>query len=212
MIRLIVADDHNVLREALCDMLETRGKYDVVAQAKDGRELLEVLKSHSADLVILDVAMPNLGGIEALDHMSNGHKGPPVLILSGLDGESNVRAALKAGAKGYVPKNVGLDELEFAIESILQGKTYLSPAVTGNLMAGRGVNAPLDNPLSRLTKREIEILKLLADGHPNRDIGKMLHISSRTVDTHRSNILRKLKAKTNAELVKLAIANGLITV
>lgn len=211
MVNLIIADDHIVLRQALCELLETKGKYSVVAQASDGEELLTLLTSHQADLVILDVSMPKLNGVETLVELQKNDTSPPVLILSANEAESGVREALKAGARGYLPKNAKLDELEFAIDSILAGKTYLSPAVTSMLMEG-GSEAPLDNPLKVLTKREIEILTHLADGKPNREIGKMLHISTRTVDTHRSNILKKLKVKTNAELVKLAIQHGLITV
>lgn len=211
MVNLIIADDHVVLREALCELLETKGDYNIVAQASDGEELLSLLDAHSADLVILDVTMPKLDGIKTLERMENGSGLPPVLVLSANEGQSKVRAALKAGAKGYLPKNAGLTELVFAIQSILSGKTYLSPSVTEPLMSGEDEENE-NNPLKVLTKREIEILTHLADGKPNRDIGKLLHISTRTVDTHRSNILKKLKVKTNAELVKLAISQGLITI
>lgn len=212
MINLVIADDHIVLREALCELLETKGKYSVIAQASDGEELVKFLESHSADLVILDVTMPKLDGVAALEELNRRGSPPPVLILSANNAETKVRAALKAGARGYLPKNARLQELEFAIDSILQGQTYLSPAVTGPLMSGANDEDPLENPLRVLTKREVEILKHLADGLPNRDIGKLLHISTRTVDTHRSNILKKLKVRTNAELVKLAIANNLIDI
>jgi len=212
MIDLIVADDHVVLREALCELLNTKGRYQILAQASNGEELLSLLQSHMPDLVILDVTMPKLDGVAALEALRSNGKMPPVLILSANEAESKVRAAMKAGAKGYLTKNAGLKELEFAIDSILQGKTYLSPSITAPLMGTGDGNRPLDNPLSVLTKREREILIHLADGKPNREIGKMLHISTRTVDTHRSNILKKLKVKTNAELVKMAIANGLIEV
>lgn len=210
MVDLIIADDHIVLRQALCELLETRGKYNIIGQASDGEELLSLLKSARPDLIILDVSMPKIDGVEALERMQAEGQAPPVLILSANEGESRVRAALKAGAKGYLPKNAKLEELEFAIDSILQGRTYLSPAVTGPLMDGG--EGTLDTPLSVLTKREIEILTHLADGKPNREIGKILHISTRTVDTHRSNILKKLKVRTNAELVKIAIAHKLITI
>lgn len=209
MIDLIIADDHVVLREALSELLETRGKYKVVAQASDGDELVNLLSSQSPDLVILDVTMPKVDGLAALEKMSNNGKMPPVLVLSANEAQGQVRAALKAGAKGYLPKNSSLNELEFAINSILEGKTYLSPAITAPLMDSK---PDAENPLTVLTKREIEILAYLADGKPNREIGKLLHISTRTVDTHRSNILKKLKMKTNAELVKLAISNNLITI
>lgn len=212
MINLIIADDHVVLREALCELLETKGKYSILGQASDGQELLNLLESQKPDLVILDVSMPHVDGVEAMQEMKAKGDCPPVLILSANEGEAKVRAALKAGARGYLPKNVKLEELEFAIESILEGRTYLSPTVTGPLMLAGDEERPLSDPLAKLTKREVEILSHLANGLPNREIGKMLHISTRTVDTHRSNILKKLKLKTNAELVKLAITNGLIEV
>ncbi len=207
MINLIVADDHAVLRQALCEMLQNRGKYNVIAQAGDGEELIALLGNHKPDLVIMDVAMPKLDGLGTLEKLGNGVS-PPVLVLSANDGGKNVKAALKAGARGFLPKNVGIQELEFAINSILEGKTYLSPTVTTSLMNAGSSESPLDNPLSVLRKRETEIMAHLADGKPNRIIGKLLHISTRTVDTHRSNIMKKLNVKTNAELVKLAITNG----
>ena len=212
MVKLMVADDHCVVRQALCEMLEHKGEFDVIAQADDGEQLLALLATHRPDLVIMDVSMPKLDGVETLNQISARLKeaAPPVLILSANDKEKYVRAALKAGAKGYLPKNAAVEELVFAITSILSGKTYLSPSVIAPLMSGKSGDTPLQNPLSVLTKREIEILTHLANGLPNREIGKMLHISTRTVDTHRSNILKKLKVKTNAELVKIALANDLI--
>ena len=133
-------------------------------------------------------------------------------MLSANEGERTVRSALKAGAKGFISKNAGAEELKLAIEAIIKGQTYLSPSVTSKLMAPISADSPLDNPLDVLTDRETEVLKYLADGLANREIGKLLHISTRTVDTHRSNILKKLNAKTNAELVKFAIANDLISI
>ena len=212
MINLILADDHVVLRQALCELLESRGSYQVVGQASNGEELLTLLKGATPDLVIMDVAMPRLDGVATLQQIYSAQNPPPVLVLSADEGEKNVRAALKAGAKGFLPKNAAMDELEFAIHAILNGNTYLSPSVTTALMNNGEVRNPHEDPLAVLTKRELEILVHLADGKPNRVIGKMLHISTRTVDTHRSNILKKLNLKTNAELVKLAIAHKLITV
>lgn len=212
MIDLLIADDHRVLRQALCEMLERDGKYRVVAQATDGVEVMELLKSHSPDLIIMDLVMPEIDGVEAIEKLKYSGKAPPVLVLSATESKGNIRAALKAGAKGYVPKNVEIRELEFAIDSILSGKTYLSPSVTESLVFADNTGSPLEDPLVQLTKREKEILKHLADGLPNREIASLLHISTRTVDTHRSNILKKLKAKTNAELVKMAIASGLTSV
>lgn len=214
MIDLVIADDHVVLREALCELLETRGKYNVVAQASNGDELVNILNARESHphLVILDVTMPKVDGLAALETLAAEGRVPPVLVLSANEAQTKIRSMLKAGAKGYLPKNASLDELEFAITSILDGKTYLSPSITAPLMDNSPTESPLDNPLSVLTKREIEIMTHLADGKPNREIGKLLHISTRTVDTHRSNILKKLKVRTNAELVKLAISQNLITI
>lgn len=214
MVKLIVADDHCVVREAICEMLESKGDYSVLAQAEDGEQLLQLLAVHKPDLVIMDVTMPKLDGVEAIKEIAARfpESAPPVLVLSANDKEKFVRAALKAGAKGYLPKNAAADELVFAISSIMQGKTYLSPAVVAPLMSGKDAEtALLNTPLTVLTAREIEIMTHLANGLPNREIGKKLHISTRTVDTHRSNILKKLKVRTNAELVKIALANDLIT-
>ncbi len=210
MINLVIADDHVVLRQALCELLGARGNYNIMAQAADGEELLNVLKNHKPDLVIMDLTMPKLDGVKALEQLQ-GNNTVPVLVLSANEGSNSIKAAMKAGAKGYLPKNVGIDELEFAINSLLKGQTYLSPGITSSLMKEGSADTGVGS-LGALTKREIEILTHLADGKPNREIGKILHISTRTVDTHRSNILKKLKLKTNAELVKLAITNGLISV
>lgn len=211
MVNLLVADDHVVLREALCELLGKGGQFKVVAQASNGEEVVNLAGTHNPDIIIMDIAMPNVDGIEALKRLQAKGHCPPVLVLSANDGEMTVRAALKAGARGFLPKNVKEEELTFAIHAILKGQTYLSPSVTAHLMSFDSNKGTLDNPLAVLTKREIEILKYLAEGKNNREIGKTLHISVRTVDTHRSNILKKLKAKNNAELVRLALSAGLIT-
>lgn len=211
VVRLAIADDHVVLRQALSELLGMRGNYSIVGQASNGEELLTMLDTEKPDLIILDVTMPRVDGVAALEEMKRRGKDIPVLVLSAHESENKVRAALKAGARGYLPKHARLEELEFAISSIIQGKTYLSPSVTNQLMDGRGDEA-FDDPVAVLTKREREILRYLADGKPNREIGKTLHISTRTVDTHRSNILKKLNVRTNAELVKIAIHAGLISI
>jgi DNA-binding NarL/FixJ family response regulator len=213
MIRLLIADDHAVLRQALGEMLSAKGEYQVIAEAANGVEFLQALKENSADVVILDLSMPLLSGLEALRQLKEAQAPhPPILVLSADEEPHTVRAAFEAGASGFVPKNAGVQELEFAISSVLRGNSYLSPHVTAAMVARDGKGAAGDSPANILTKRELEIMVHLADGKPNREIGKMLHISTRTVDTHRTNILRKLNLRTNAELVKLAIGHGLIKV
>lgn len=208
-VKLVIVDDHTVLRQGLCEMLEDLGAFTVIAQAGDGEELLKILETQKPDLILMDLSMPKLDGISTLDRMHSSKIEIPVVILSANEGDRSVRSAIKAGAKGYLPKNVGLEELEFAVNSVMSGQTYLSPGITAKLMNS---GDPTASPLDGLTKREIEILKSLAQGKTNKVIGKLLHISSRTVDTHRSNIMKKLNLKTNAELARLAISEELIEV
>lgn len=213
MIRLVVADDHIVIRQALCQMLEARGKYEVIGQASTGAELLSVLSAQKPDVIIVDFCMPELGGVEALQALADRETGTvPALVLSGDSQPKNVKAAIQAGARGFLPKDVEVQEIEFAIDTVLKGNTYLSPSITKSFIDNSGPASAPPNPLEVLSERELEVLRLLADGRANRQIGKQLGISTRTVDTHRSNILKKLNLKTNAELVKVAIARGIVTV
>jgi len=211
-VRLLLVDDHQVLRQALTEALNSKGKYSVVGEASDGSELLELVPNVSVDIIIMDLNMPRTNGLTTIEELKRRGCEAPVLVLSADESERSIRAALKAGARGFLPKQVGLSEVEFAINAVLSGKTYLSPTITERFMAGSGPDGATSSPLDCLSQREREIFLLLANGKPNREIGKMLHISTRTVDTHRSNILKKLGVKANAELVKLAIAEGLISV
>lgn len=210
MVTLLVADDHVVVREALCEMLSSKGSYEVIGQAADGKELLELLMKCVPDLVILDVQMPNMDGIAALEEMRRQHNEARVLVISGDDAAKNIRSAFKAGANGFITKNARPEELQFAIESVMEGHSYVSPSIALSLLAPEETPVKRNDLFEVLTKREVEILTHLADGRTNREIGKILHISVRTVDTHRSNILKKLKVKTNAQLVKIALAHDLI--
>jgi two-component system response regulator NreC len=211
-IKLFLVDDHLVMREALTEALGIKGRYEIIGQAADGAELLSQIDASAADLIIMDLAMPKTGGIETINELARRGVGVPVLILSADESERSIRAALKAGARGFVPKQAGLTEMEFAISAIIHGQTYLSPSVTHKVVAGPGTESNQSALVESLSAREREIFVMLANGVPNREIGKQLHISTRTVDTHRSNILKKLGFKTNAELVKLAIAEGFISV
>lgn len=212
MVKLIVADDHQMVREALCEMLVHDGEFSVLAQAADGQGLLDLLNNHAPDVVLLDLQMPNMDGLEALRILKDRHNTVPVVILSAEEQPEKVRASLEAGAKGFIPKNADPRELGFAIHSVMQGKTFVSPTVMSELLSDDGNRSKSKSCLSVLTDRETQILAQLANGSKNRDIAVVLGISTRTVDTHRTNILKKLKVKTNAELTKLAIGAGLVTV
>jgi len=212
MINVILADDHQIIRQAIGELLESSGRYRVVANVENGEDLLKVLEKKSCDVLVIDIAMPKIDGIKVVKHLREHSILIPVLALSANDDAKSIKAILQAGANGFVPKTSSLQELDFAINAIMRGNAYISPSVTDRMMHPESVTSKTNSAISVLTSRELEIMRLLAEGKPNREIGGILHISTRTVDTHRSNILKKLGFKTNADLVRLAISEGLISV
>lgn len=211
-VKLFLVDDHLVLRQALSKALCEEHKYEVIGHAGNGQELLSQLSSCAPDVIVLDHAMPKSNCLETIEALRLAGCTAPVLILSAVENSSNIRAALKAGARGFIPKQAGLSEMQFAIDAIVEGGTYLSPSVTNRLMSPEGAQQGSSSSVTLLSAREREIMTHIANGMRNREIGALLHISTRTVDTHRSNILKKLGLKSNAELVKLAISEGMISV
>jgi DNA-binding NarL/FixJ family response regulator len=208
-VKLYLVDDHLVLRQALAEALGHRGKYSVIGHSGSSNELLNQSPSCKADVIVLDFSLPKTNGLEVLNELRRRGIDIPVLFLSGDESGRAAKAALQAGAKGFVSKQAGLSEMEHAIDEIVRGGTYLSPSIASNNNAAPGHDGCASSEV--LSNREREIMVLLANGKPNREIGKLLSISVRTVDTHRSNILKKLGFKNNAELVKLAIAEGWVT-
>ncbi len=211
-IKLFLVDDHLVLRQALSEAFAHRGTFQVIAEASDGSELLSRISDITPDIILLDLAMPNVNGLSTIEELKRRGIDIPILVLSADESERSIRSALGAGARGFLPKQADMREVEFAIHSVLDGKTYLSPSVTERFVTSNGADNKHSVAIASLSRREREIFVLLANGCPNREISKQLYISTRTVDTHRSNILKKLEAKTNAELVKMAIAEGLVSV
>jgi len=211
-VKLFLVDDHLVLRQALCKALGEEHRYEVIGHAGNGQELLSQLTSCAPDVIVLDHALPKSNCLETIEALRQAGCNAPVLILSAVENSSNIRAALKAGARGFVPKQAGLTEMQFAIDAIVDGGTYLSPSVTNRLMSSEAAGQEASSSVSLLSTREREIMTHIANGKRNREIGALLHISTRTVDTHRSNILKKLGVKSNAELVKIAISEGMISV
>jgi DNA-binding NarL/FixJ family response regulator len=207
MIRIVIADDHLVLRQGLKSLLSTVDGWNVVGEASDGMEVLPLVEKLEPNIVILDLSMPNLGGVEAINRLQRMRQKPGILVLSAKEDDYSVSDAVRAGANGYVPKSSGADELEFAIRAVLKGQTYLSPAVCSSALKS-GAEEPA--PLATLSSREREVMKLLSEGRPNREVAKLLHISPRTVDTHRANILKKLGITSNAELYQIAHRCGLV--
>ena len=211
MKKIIVADDHAVFREGLRSLLAASNEWEVVAEASDGFELLPLIEKHMPDLIIIDLAMPNLGGIETISRLRKSRLSLQILVLSAKDDECSVGEAMKAGANGFLPKSSNSDELKFAIRAVLKNQTYVSPSVCGGLLGrSSGEDGDKGSPISSLSSREREVMKLLSEGRPNRDVAKMLHISPRTVDSHRANIMKKLGISSNAELVQLALKYGLV--
>jgi DNA-binding NarL/FixJ family response regulator len=198
---IVLADDHVLFRQGLRRILGGVGDLEVVGEAGDGRELLTLLGGVVPDMVILDISMPHLSGIDAISQIKTNCPKAKVLILSMY--KEYLYRALSAGADGYLLKEYADRELFSAIENIRQGRVFLSPRLTPVLLQ--------DNGLARetLTTRETEILKLVAGGKSNKEISELLSISVRTVETHRANIMSKLDLKNAADLTRYAIHRGI---
>lgn len=209
---IVLADDHVLFCEGIKRIISEISDLEVVGEARDGLQLLALLKQLTPDLVILDISMPNIRGIEATREIKMTHPDVKVLILTMHKDKDYLYHAISAGADGYLLKEDADTELFSAIETIRQGKTYISPLLTGEvtddlLRIYRGNHQlPIDN----LTTREREVLQLLAEGKSNREIADLLFISVRTVENHRAKIMRKLNLKRTADLVRYAIQKGII--
>ncbi len=208
-VRIVIADDHIVLREGVKALLNAVDGWEVVGEADDGLGVVSLVESRTPDILIIDLSMPNLGGIEAISRIQKSNHHPAILVLSAREDHISVGEAMRAGAKGFIPKSSTTEELHFAIRSLMKGQTYLSPSIAATAL--QSSQDPQDaSPLASLTSREREVMKLLSEGRPNRDVAKLLHISARTIDSHRANIMKKLGVNSNAELVTVAIKSGLI--
>jgi DNA-binding NarL/FixJ family response regulator len=206
--RVILADDHRVVREGLKALVESQTSHQVVAQAENGLELAPMVNSFKPDIVVLDLAMPMLGGLESLNRIKDLDQRPSVLVLSSRDDRSSVREAIKAGASGYVTKSSSPEELLAAIEAIIKGEHYFSPDIAKHLV---DLDSEEANPIyGKLSSREREVMKLLCEGLGNKFVADTLKLSTRTIDSHRANIMRKLGVQSNAELVQEALRWGLL--
>jgi DNA-binding NarL/FixJ family response regulator len=207
-VKVIVADDHALFSHGLRLILQERPDLEVVGEARDGLELLRLVGKQMPDLVFLDISMPSLRGIEAMQEIRRAHPMVKVLVVTMHAEEEYLLQAISAGVDGYVLKDDPEEILFAAIESIQQGKPYISPrlseqGVHSAEVWGPGVLDPVDSEL--LTVREREVLKLIVDGNSNKDAAELLGISVRTVERHRANIMNKLKIRRTAELVRYAV-------
>jgi two-component system, NarL family, response regulator NreC len=213
-IRILLADDHAILRRGLRALLERESDLEVVGEAADGRETVKMAEELSPDVVVLDVTMPNLNGIEAARQICGQGKPTAVLVLSMHSDEGYVLRALRAGARGYLLKEAVESELILGIRAVASGKAYFSPEVSKLLVEDyvQGLNKRgLEDRFDLLTTREREVLQLLAEGRSAKDIARVLDLSVYTVETHKSNLMQKLGLHSMAELILYAVRRGIIT-
>ena len=208
-IRVLIVDDHAVVRSGLKLLLEAEADITVVGEAGSADDGVRVARLEKPDVVLLDVVMPGRSGIEATPELRKAAPNARVLVLSMQDDPSYVREAFAAGASGYVLKEAADVELVQAVREVAAGARYVHPALGARLAAAE-VDAASRAAADPLSDREREVLRLLALGHTNQEIAKMLFISVRTAETHRAHIMQKLGLQTRAELVRYALANGLL--
>jgi two-component system response regulator NreC len=210
-IKIILADDHAVLRHGLSKSFQNEKDMEVIAQAKDGRTTVELVRELKPDVVIMDIGMPDLNGIEATRQIKQNHPKVKVIGLSMHSSKNFIIEMFRAGAVGYLLKDCEFDELVNAIRLVADNKTYISPAISDVVVENYMRQTPgSDNSaFSILSKREREVLQLLTEGKTTKQIAKRLHISSKTVEAHRLNMMNKLKIDSIAKLTKYAIQEGL---
>lgn len=210
--RVLLADDHSIVRRGLRSLLEDAG-VSVVAEAADGLEAIRLAEEHLPDVLILDVAMPKLNGIEVAARAQKLTKRPGVIMLSMHADESYIIRALAAGARGYLLKSATDEDLLPAVQAVAAGKPFFSPAVTGVLVEDyvrRLRMRGLTDSFHLLTDREKEVLQLLAEGRSNKEVATLLDLGLSTVETHRANLMQKLNLHNTAEIVLYAVRKGII--
>ncbi len=211
MINILLVDDHAVLREGLKALLNSEPDMRVIGGAGDGREALRRVEALRPDVAVVDISMPNLNGIETVRQLRHLHAELKLIILSMHATHAYVTEALQAGANGYVVKQADAIEVVNAIRAVMAGGAYLSPTISKDLIEDYLSRAPSQKSAFKLTTREREVAQLIAEGRSTRDISTELTVSVKTVETHRANIMRKINAKSTADIVKYALKRGWIT-
>lgn len=213
-IRILIADDHEVVRRGLRALLETKPGWEVCGEARDGREAVEKTKTLKPDVVILDISMPRLGGLEATRRIVKAAPRTEILVLTMHESEEMVSEVLNAGARGYVLKSDAGRELIIAVESLRQHKPFFTTKITeivvGNYLKSKQSGSEIGSSLSCLTPREREVLQLLAEGKSNKEVSAILSVGIKTIETHRANIMHKLKLRSVSDLVHYAIRNHVV--
>ena len=207
-IKLVIVDDHRVVRSGVKALIDTESHMEVIGEAADGREAVTKVKSQNPDVVLMDLVMPEMDGVEATSEITKVDPAPKILILTSFSEEERIIQAIKAGATGYLIKDASPDELIQAIKDVYHGESTLDPKVAGTVL--RSVqNEPQDSS-EELTDREVDVLELLAEGLPNEDIAEKLYISERTVRSHVSNILAKLDLTNRTQAALYAVRKGIV--
>ena len=213
MVNLIITDDHKIIRDGIKSMLRSEQAIQVVGEASNGTELIDLLATTPADVVLMDINMPGKDGFETMEHLAAHFPAVKVLVLSMLDHESYVNRMMNAGAWGYLLKNAGREELSSAIQLVASGTPYICSEVAMDLLKRTNSPAGLraEPGIKDLSKREMEVLALIAEGYTNAEIADRLFTSKRTIETHRQNLLEKTNSRNTATLIKFALQRGLIS-
>lgn len=210
-VRILLADDHKMVAEGLRALLEP--EFELVGIVEDGHELLDKAEQLKPDVIIADITMPSLNGIDAVGQLKKNGSEAKVVFLTMHHDAMYANRAFEAGASGFVLKHSASDELLTAIQEVLKGRTYITPIIAEELMQTYKNGSDIKkDPVRKLTSRQREVLQLLAEGKSAKEVAKSLHISSRTVEFHKYHIMEELGLKTSAELVQFAIKNGIISI
>lgn len=213
-IRVLLVDDHTIVREGISTLLELSPEIEVVGEAANGQEALDLIRKLKLDVVLMDLAMPVMGGLEATRSICREFPEIKVLVLTQYEDKEHVFAILEAGARGFLNKSAASSELVSAIRSVYRGDSYLSPSATKYLIEDYQLEANIKksrDPYEQLTAREKEVLRLLAEGHTAKEIAAMLVISPKTVDSHKTRFMAKLDLHNRAELIKYALRKKIIS-
>ena len=213
-IRVLIVDDHTLVRDGIRALLALASDIEVAGEAENGKEALEKVKQLVPDVVLMDLAMPVMGGLEATRRIRKEFTGTKVLALTQYDDSDYVIPVIEAGARGFVTKMAAFSELASAIQAVYKGDSFLSPSAAKALVEERQQKIPVEggkDPYEQLTDREREVLKLVAEGHTTREIADMLVVSPKTVEWHKTSLMNKLNIHNRTDLIKFAIRKALIT-
>ncbi len=212
--KVVIVEDHKLFREGLKSMLADKTGLEVVGEAGDGLEAIRIVKKIRPDMMLLDLSMPKMNGISVMKEIKSQFPETKIMALTIHESDQYVLEAFEAGADGYCLKDAGRNELMVAVDSVLQGKRYISPSISGSVLEGYLTGRKklkAQTSWDTITQREKEVLKLLGEGYQNKEISDMLFISVKTVEKHRANIMNKLDLHNAAALTAYAIEHGLVT-